>query len=138
MNKDYWSEDLSWIKCWYDKDIDEIVQYLADNMKLYDRDRKDPPVPAKEVFTSEDFRTTKALWFGVLHACTFCGVVQDDDKWDHAQTALDAAEFAFMYLHPELSSYESFYNPIKHVVEYMHNHRKELLEEGERRPRNDK
>jgi hypothetical protein len=133
MGKDYWTEDLSWIKCWYDDDIDRIVQYLADNMKLYDRERNDPPVPAKDVFTPEDFRAVKALYAGVLHAVVFCGVVQEDDRFGKAQVALDTAEFAFMRLHPDYSSYESFYNPVRHVVDYMKNHREELLAECERR-----
>ena len=133
MGKDYWKEDLSWIKCWHDRDIDRIVQYLADRMELYGRDGSDAPVPAKDVFTSEDLRAVKSLYAGVLHAVVFCGAVQDDDRFGKAQVALDTAEFAFMHLHPDYNSYESFYNPVRHVVDYMKNHRKELLEESERR-----
>lgn len=132
MDKDYWKEDLSWIRCWHDRDIDCIVQYLADNMELYGRDGSEP-VPAKDVFTPEDLVVVKALYAGVLHAVVFCGVVQEDDRFGKAQVALDTAEFAFMRLHPEYNSYESFYIPIRHVVDYMKNHRKELLEESERR-----
>ena len=135
MNKDYWTEDLTWIKCWHDNDIAEIAQYLVDNMELHGRDGSSAPVPAKDVFTPEDFRVVKALYAGVLHAVVFCGVVQEIDMFGKAQVALDTAEFAFAHLYPDYNSYESFYNPVRHVVDYMKNHREELLEESERRNR---
>lgn len=141
--EDYWDEDLSWIKCYWDTDIDEIVDRLAGDMKLVPcggTDEEHPAVQARDVFTSEDMRSVKALYHGVLHGCLFCGAFKDQNdavgrhiRSQTVQVALNCAEFAFLKLHPDYNSYDTFYLPIKHVVDYMHNHWDELEEEDERR-----
>lgn len=139
--EDYWDEDLSWIKCYWDTDIDEIANRLVNEMKLIPRDGDaDTEIPARDVFTPEDIRAVKALYYGVLHGCLFCGVFEKcESAIDRAifdsskQIALNCAEFTFMNLHPEYNSYMTFYQPVSHVVEYMHNHWEELVEEDKRR-----
>ena len=143
---DEWEIEISKVlRSYAEKDVLATVAWLTDNMELYGRSERAPspdmelrtgpdgdPVPARDVFTKEDLRTVRALYCGVIRGCRYCGATSGSDRFDRTQVALDSAEFAFMYLHPDLNSYESFYRPIKNVVEYMKTYNDRLEAETER------
>ena len=141
---DEWEVEISKVlRSYAEKDVLATVAWLTDNMELYGRVVRSPspdmepwtgpdPVPARDVFTKEDIRVVKALYCGVIRGCRYCGATSGSDRFEMTQVALDSAEFAFLYLHPDLNSYESFYRPIKNVVEYMKTYNDRLEAETER------
>lgn len=143
---DEWEIEISKVlRSYAEKDVLATVAWLTDNMELYPSKSgavssdmtlrlswNETPVRAVDVFTKEDLRTVRALYCGVIRGCRFCGATKSDDRFERTQVALDSAEFAFLFLHPDLNSYESFYRPIKNVVEYMKTYNDRLEAETER------
>ena len=143
---DEWEIEISKVlRSYAEKDVLATVAWLTDNMELYGRVERPPspdmelrtgpdedPMPARDVFTADDCRNVRSLYYGVIRGCVYCGATEERDRFSKCDVALDAAEFAFMYLHPDLNSYESFYRPIRNVVEYMKTYNDRLEAETER------
>lgn len=128
-------DDLSWIRCYFDSDIDEIVDVLMREMKLYDRERGPDDddngyYEAFETLSGAEKKVVKALYSAILHTFTFCGLWERNKE---VYPALDCAEFAFMHLFPRWNSYSSFYIPVKRVVDYWKENWDKMNLEAERR-----
>lgn len=129
---DEWEEEISKVLKSYSKeDVYATIRWLVDNMELYDRDG-DGPVSAKDVFTMDDCRSVRSLYYGVIRGCVCCGATREHDRLSKCDVAMNAAEFAFIYMHPGYNSYLSFYLPIDNVINYMKKYNEKLEQETER------